>query len=173
MKWMNQQVMTKCIDADLECCQFENRIWFEWNEWPCIELIIWSINFKSIANSTTNQWHFTSTFELLLWICCYNLTQFEYNTDTDMVEMSIQWFIFSALLYYALFNNIIACKSICLRKCVRICSMKNYVFFRVFNPAEYQMWPLVLANRICEKWKPKMVRFGWCWHDRPFSIEIN
>lgn len=153
MKWMNQQVMTKCIDADLECCQFENWIWFEW---PCIELIIWSINFKSIANSTTNQWHFTSTFELLLWICCYNLTQFEYNTDTDMVEMSIQWFIFSALLYYALFNNIIACKSICLRKCVRICSMKNYVFFsgiqssRIPNVAigfgEPNLWKMKTKN---------------------------
>lgn len=157
MKWMNQQVMTKCIDADLECCQFENRIWFEWNEWPCIELIIWSINFKSIANSTTNQWHFTSTFELLLWICCYNLTQFEYNTDTDMVEMSIQWFIFSALLYYALFNDT-HCMQIHMfaKMCAHLFDEKLRVFFgysiQPNTKCGHRFWRTEFVKNENQKW---------------------
>lgn len=114
-----------------------------------------SINFKSITNSNRGytaeaaaaapphtEWHFTfDIYEFTVYgivfavlramlrtvqcVLCAILTQFKYNTDTDMVEMSIQWFIFCAF-----FNLLVLFLIQCLHPAVHH-SLQNYLRIRM------------------------------------------
>lgn len=84
-------------------------------------------------------WH---GFSIVLWaatrcsVRCTILTQFKYNTNTDMVEMSIQWFIFCAyfsLLFISMssprqapFTSALLVHTVCMQMNVYAESLKTF-----------------------------------------------
>lgn len=164
----------------------------------CFKLIISkSINFKSITNSNRSYvakasaaywmifyvrhlriyflWHgFSQCSMLLFYALCVILTQFKYNTNTDMVEMSIQWFIFCAflnLLVRFFFSMSLPCTHYHSLQCylrihmqMNVSMLKVLKHFAVVNQ-QYLVpnmdWDIEKnSNWICEMNIAKM--FGWC-----------
>lgn len=86
------------------------------------KLIIWSINFTSIANKSLTQ---TSTFVLRLWIYFFS-TQFKYNTTVIRIWPYIVW-LGSDLFFFTFAEIFIACK------CVENCAHLFNELFRVMQ----------------------------------------
>lgn len=135
--------------------------WFNACTW---KLIIWSINFKSIANFYHESMTLTLTFIVLLWIFLlirYNLTQFEYNCQYGY-GWNVNWVIYFLHSFFS--TSLKCCMQIHMQRkmCVfdeQLCVV--VVFFSLYFGScsswiEYQMWPLDSANRMLT---PKMVRF--------------
>lgn len=105
------------------------------------------------------------------FVLCVILTQFKYNTHTDMVEMSIQWFIFCAFfnLLCVIFISMSSSRRATIHfMCYLSIRMQMNVYVESFKTfwrcesTEHQIWTGISRKTQIEfvKWSQNMAQIG-------------